>query len=90
MAPNKSSLPEKYRGEEDNFEEETNSMTEQKSVPQTAALPETETLWYMSNSKEHRYLSIYQSINLSIYQKVDVDGSGVVEFSEFVRSLVNK
>ena len=53
LAPNKDSLPEKYRQKEDDLEE--NLLRGKDGGVYTPALPETEPLWYMSNSKEHRY-----------------------------------
>ena len=62
LAPDPEALPEKYKetstqdydeGEEDLVQCENNEKT---GTGDSVALPETEPLWYMSQSREHRYL----------------------------------
>merc|ERR1719474_2656380 len=53
LAPDAEALPEKYRNNMFDYEEHTLIKND---VDQAQALPETECLWYMGQSKEHRHL----------------------------------
>merc|ERR1719477_157616 len=55
LAPNVDALPEKYRLEEKDQEDQEKLIKSQEPAPRHA-LPETEPLWHMSQSKEHRHL----------------------------------
>jgi len=55
LAPNIDSLPDKYRQYNQDSEEKQDLIASNENPP-SHALPETEPLWYMSQSKEHRHL----------------------------------
>ena len=56
LAPDPSSLPDSFRPHQELEECTPLSPKKRKENPQNHALPETESLWYMGQSKEHRYL----------------------------------
>merc|ERR1712123_318310 len=68
LAPNVDALPEKYRIEEKDPEDRQELITS-KDVPPRHALPETEPLWYMSQSKEHRHLLKHPVITSFLWYK---------------------
>jgi len=68
LAPNVDALPEKYRIEEKDPEDRQELITS-KDAPPRHALPETEPLWYMSQSKEHRHLLKHPVITSFLWYK---------------------
>eukprot|EP00090_Calanus_glacialis_P040329 TRINITY_DN7028_c0_g1_i6.p1 TRINITY_DN7028_c0_g1~~TRINITY_DN7028_c0_g1_i6.p1 ORF type:complete len:1012 (-),score=240.18 TRINITY_DN7028_c0_g1_i6:85-3120(-) len=68
LAPNVDALPEKYRIEEKDPEDREELITS-KEAPPRHALPETEPLWYMSQSKEHRHLLKHPVITSFLWYK---------------------
>lgn len=65
LAPDKENLPEKYRI----GDEEEQTLLKNGSDPPTHALPETEPLWYMGQSKEHRRLLKHPVITSFLWYK---------------------
>ena len=63
LAPDPEALPEKYRAEE----EEEQALT--KSHQHQEALPETDCLWYLGQSKEHRHLLKHPVITSFLWYK---------------------
>ena len=63
LAPDPEALPEKYR----NQEREEEGLV--KNTEQQEALPETDCLWYMGQSKEHRYLLKHPVITSFLWYK---------------------
>jgi len=68
LAPNIDSLPDKYRDHPQDAEEKQDLITSPE-VPPSHALPETEPLWYMSQSKEHRHLLKHPVITSFLWYK---------------------
>jgi len=68
LAPNVDALPEKYRIEEKDPEDQED-LIKSKEAPPRHALPETEPLWYMSQSKEHRHLLKHPVITSFLWYK---------------------
>jgi len=68
LAPNVDALPEKYRLEEKDQEDQEKLIKSQEPAPRHA-LPETEPLWYMSQSKEHRHLLKHPVITSFLWYK---------------------
>ncbi|XP_023328482.1 transient receptor potential cation channel protein painless [Eurytemora carolleeae] len=68
LAPNEDALPEKFRGR--NLEDAKENLIIDKDIGERrAALPETEPLWYMSRSKEHRFLLKHPVITSFLWYK---------------------
>jgi len=68
LAPNIDSLPDKYRDHSPDAEEKQDLITPS-DAPPTHALPETEPLWYMSQSKDHRHLLKHPVITSFLWYK---------------------
>jgi len=68
LAPNIDSLPDKYRDHGQDAEEKQDLITSSEAPP-SHALPETEPLWYMSQSKEHRHLLKHPVITSFLWYK---------------------
>eukprot|EP00092_Neocalanus_flemingeri_P011811 GFUD01012735.1.p1 GENE.GFUD01012735.1~~GFUD01012735.1.p1 ORF type:complete len:1017 (-),score=227.49 GFUD01012735.1:262-3312(-) len=68
LAPNVDSLPDKYRQYNQDSEEKQDLIASNENSP-THALPETEPLWYMSQSKEHRHLLKHPVITSFLWYK---------------------
>jgi len=68
LAPNIDSLPDKYKDYSQDSEEKQDLITSGETPP-THALPETEPLWYMSQSKEHRHLLKHPVITSFLWYK---------------------
>ena len=66
LAPDVEALPEKYRNNMFDYEEHTLIKND---VDQAQALPETECLWYMGQSKEHRHLLKHPVITSFLWYK---------------------
>merc|ERR1719474_2309265 len=66
LAPDAEALPEKYRNNMFDYEEHTLIKND---VDQAQALPETECLWYMGQSKEHRHLLKHPVITSFLWYK---------------------
>merc|ERR1719323_1497478 len=65
LAPDPEALPEKYR----NYADEEDSMMDNNYNKEVEALPETECLWYMGQSKDHRYLLKHPVITSFLWHK---------------------
>eukprot|EP00090_Calanus_glacialis_P031314 TRINITY_DN5156_c0_g1_i2.p1 TRINITY_DN5156_c0_g1~~TRINITY_DN5156_c0_g1_i2.p1 ORF type:complete len:1017 (+),score=254.13 TRINITY_DN5156_c0_g1_i2:291-3341(+) len=68
LAPNIDSLPDKYQDYNQDSEEKQDLITSNENLP-SHALPETEPLWYMSQSKEHRHLLKHPVITSFLWYK---------------------
>merc|ERR1719483_643583 len=68
LAPNIDSLPDKYRQYNQDSEEKQDLIASNENPP-SHALPETEPLWYMSQSKEHRHLLKHPVITSFLWYK---------------------
>ena len=74
LAPNVDALPEKYRLEEKKADDSESLISKMstggsdEAIPRHA-LPETEPLWYMSQSKEHRHLLKHPVITSFLWYK---------------------
>ena len=64
LAPDPEALPEKYR----NYDNDMNSF-DTSNKQEVEALPETECLWYMGRSKEHRHLLKHPVITSFLWYK---------------------
>ena len=74
LAPNVEALPEKYRVEERTPDDKESLISKMSSSSSgdpgpRHALPETEPLWYMSQSKEHRHLLKHPVITSFLWYK---------------------
>ena len=72
LAPNVEALPEKYRLEEKQQDDKESLISKNMITSDTNprhALPETEPLWYMSQSKEHRHLLKHPVITSFLWYK---------------------
>jgi len=65
LAPDPEALPEKYR----NYGKEEESLMDNNFNKEVEALPETECLWYMGQSKDHRYLLKHPVITSFLWYK---------------------
>lgn len=68
LAPHVDALPEKYRIDEKDTEDKE-GLIKTGDAPPRHALPETEPLWYMSQSKEHRHLLKHPVITSFLWYK---------------------
>jgi len=66
LAPDSEALPEKYRNNSFDYEEQNLIKSSHEPVQ---ALPETECLWYMGQSKEHRHLLKHPVITSFLWYK---------------------
>ena len=72
LAPNIEALPEKYRVEEKTLDDKESLLSKMSSSGDPGprhALPETEPLWYMSQSREHRHLLKHPVITSFLWYK---------------------
>merc|ERR1711892_184754 len=68
LAPDIEALPEEFKKKSNDAEEKQDLITSQENPP-SHALPETEPLWYMSQSKEHRHLLKHPVITSFLWYK---------------------
>jgi len=66
LAPDKEALPEKYKKNSFDYEDPSALPQERKD---SEALPETESLWYMGQSREHRHLLKHPVITSFLWYK---------------------
>ena len=67
LAPDPEALPEKYRNQES--EEEDDLIRKNNEREEETALPETDCLWYLGQSKEHRHLLKHPVITSFLWYK---------------------